>query len=119
MKYDAMRWSTQLESACRVLCEDSEVDGDHILVALARLAKVAVEAGDIYRQASDDPETTTHPVFSIAPLKCSLDHSKSMLTPEQLQHSESSNILQRLPTDTTFQAQLSRIYMLPRLLSSS
>jgi hypothetical protein len=89
MKYDAMRWSSQLESACSILQAHSEAEGDQILVALARLAKVALEAGDIYRQVSDDPDTTIHPAFSIAPLKCSLNQTKQTLTPEQLQHSES------------------------------
>lgn len=89
MKYDAMRWSSQLESACSILHAHNEAEGDQILVALARLAKVALEAGDIYRQVSDDPDTTIHPAFSIAPLKCSLNQTKGTLTPEQLQHSES------------------------------
>lgn len=88
MKYDAMRWSSQLDSACSILHAHSEVEGDRILVALAHLAKVALEAGDIYRQVSDDPDTTIHPAFSIAPLKCSLNQAKNTLTPEQLQHSE-------------------------------
>lgn len=90
MKYDAMRWSSQLESACSVLHAHNEAEGDQILVALARLAKVALEAGDIYRQVSDDPDTTIHPAFSIAPLKCSLNQTKETLTPEQMQHSELS-----------------------------
>lgn len=89
MKYDAMRWSSQLESACRILSAHSEVDGDRVLVALARLSKVALEAGDVYRQVSDDPDTTIHPVFSITPLKCYLDQTRDMLTAEQLQHSKS------------------------------
>jgi hypothetical protein len=92
MKYDAMKWSSQLESACSILHAHSEVEGDRILVALARLAKVALEAGDIYRQISDDPDTTIHPAFSIAPLKCSLNQTKESLTPEQLQHSKSSKL---------------------------
>ncbi|KAF9694270.1 hypothetical protein EKO04_007851 [Ascochyta lentis] len=87
MKYDAMRWSSQLESACCILSAHSEVEGDRILVALARLSKVALEAGDVYRQVSDDPDTTVHPAFSIAPLKCSLKQTKDSLTSEQLQHS--------------------------------
>src|SRR5690242_486743 len=88
MKYDAMRWSSQLESACSTLSAHSEVEGDQVLVALARLAKVALEAGDIYRQVTDDSDTTVHPEFSIAPLKCSLNQTKNMLNPEQLQHSK-------------------------------
>lgn len=89
MKYDAMRWSSQLESACSILAAHSEVEGDRVLVALARLAKVALDAGDIYREVSDNPDTTIHPAFSIAPLKCSLNQTKEMLTAEQLQHSKS------------------------------
>ncbi|UPX20869.1 uncharacterized protein EKO05_0011083 [Ascochyta rabiei] len=87
MKYDAMRWSSQLESACCILSAHSEVEGDLILVALARLSKVALEAGDVYRQVSDDPNSTVHPAFSIMPLKCSLHQAKDSLTSEQLQHS--------------------------------
>ncbi|KAF1361021.1 hypothetical protein EJ07DRAFT_113503 [Lizonia empirigonia] len=86
MKYDSMRWSAQLESACRILSVHSEVEGDRILVALARFSKVALEAGDVYRQVSDDPDTTIHPVFSITPLKSSLNQTKDTLTSEQLQH---------------------------------
>lgn len=93
MKYDAMRWSSQLESACRILSAHSEVDGDRILVALARLSKVALEAGDVYRQVSDDPDTTIHPAISITPLKCSLNQVRDTLTSEQLQHSKSYTIL--------------------------
>jgi hypothetical protein len=89
MKYDAMRWSSQLESACSILAAHNEAEGDRVLVALARLAKVALDAGDIYREVSDNPDTTIHPAFSIAPLKCSLNHTKEMLTAEQLQHSKS------------------------------
>lgn len=88
MKYDAMRWSSQLESACSTLSAHSEVEGDRILVALARLAKVALEAGEIYQQVTDDSETTIHPAFSIAPLKCALNHTKNTLSTEQLQHSK-------------------------------
>lgn len=91
MKYDAMRWSAQLESACRILSAHSEVEGDRILVALARFSKVALEAGDVYRQVSDDPDTTIHPVFSITPLKSSLNQTKDTLTSEQLQHSKLDN----------------------------
>lgn len=91
MKYDSMKWSSQLESACTILSAHREVDGDQILVALARLSKVALEAGEIYRQVSDDPDATIHPAFSIAPLKCSLRQTKDMLTPEQLQHSKLDN----------------------------
>lgn len=94
MKYDSMRWSSQLDSACSILSAHREVEGDQILVALARLSKVALEAGDIYRQGSDDPDTTIHPAFSIGPLKCSLNQTKEMLTPEQLQHSKLNNSLQ-------------------------
>jgi hypothetical protein len=89
MKYDSMRWSSQLESACRALSQRSEVDGDHILAAIARLSKVALEAGDVYRQVADDAETTIHPAFSIPPLRCSLKQTKDLLTVEQLQHSKS------------------------------
>jgi hypothetical protein len=96
MKYDAMRWSSQLESACSILHAHSEAEGDQILVALARLAKVALEAGDIYRQVSDDPDTTIHPAFSIAPLKCSLNQTKETLSPEQLQHSKSTKSISPL-----------------------
>lgn len=92
MKYDAMRWTSQLESACSILHAHSEVEGDQILVALARLSKVALEAGDIYRQVSDDPDTTIHPAFSIAPLKCSLNQTKENLTPKQLRHSQFSKL---------------------------
>lgn len=88
MKYDAMRWSSQLESACSILTAHSEVEGDRFLVAIARLAKVALDAGEVYRQAADDPDTTVHPAFSIAPLKLSLNQTKDMLSPEQLQHSK-------------------------------
>jgi hypothetical protein len=119
MKYDAMRWSSQLESACRILCEHSEVDGDQILVALARLAKVALEAGDIYRQVSDDPEVTIHPAFSIAPLKGSLNQTKAMLTAQLLQHSTFDHSSKRISSDSVSQAQFSRICMLPKLLSTS
>lgn len=97
MKYDAMRWTSQLESACSTLYAHSEVEGDRILVALARLAKVALEAGDIYRQVSDDPDTTIHPAFSIAPLKCSLNQAKDTLTSEQLQHSRLPKRSRSLP----------------------
>ncbi|KAF2999785.1 hypothetical protein E8E13_005795 [Curvularia kusanoi] len=70
-----------------------EAEGDRVLVALARLSKVALEAGDMYREASDNPDTTVHPAFSIAPLKCSLNQTKDMLTPEQLQHSSVNTYL--------------------------
>lgn len=92
MKYDSMRWTSQLDSACSILSAHNEVEGDRILVALARLSKVALEAGEIYRQVSEDSDTTIHPAFSIAPLKCSLNQTREMLSPEQLQHGKPGSV---------------------------
>jgi hypothetical protein len=82
-----MFWSPQMEEACESLTRSKESEGDEILITTARLAKIAINAAEVSRRASDDPTTAQHAIMAIEPLKLSLSSLRSTITPVYLQHS--------------------------------
>ncbi|KAL1798980.1 hypothetical protein ACET3X_003017 [Alternaria dauci] len=85
-EYDLMLWSSQMEDACDVLNKDRESKEDGILVASARLAKIAISAAEVSRRAADDPSTARHAVIAIDPLILALGNFQKSLASECLQH---------------------------------
>ncbi|KAI4937718.1 hypothetical protein J4E85_000153 [Alternaria conjuncta] len=83
---DLMLWSSQIEDACDHLSKNKECEGDVILVAAARLAKIVVSAAEVSRRASDDHNTARHAMMAIDPLILALNNFKSSLPVEILQH---------------------------------
>lgn len=81
-----MLWSSQIEDACDHLSKNKECEGDVILVAAARLAKIVVSAAEVSRRASDDHNTARHAMMAIDPLILALNNFKSSLPIEILQH---------------------------------
>jgi hypothetical protein len=59
-----------------------------VLVAVARISKVAVEVASMMQRVSEDPEYAAQALLHIKSLQLLLDQTKSMLTSEQLQHSQ-------------------------------
>ncbi|RAQ98940.1 sterol glucosyltransferase [Stemphylium lycopersici] len=86
-KYDIVPWSTQHEEACNSLSQSQESDADAILIAAARLLKIASTATDVHRRALDDPSMVSHAMVAIEPMKLALNSFMATLSPEQLQHS--------------------------------
>ena len=87
-RYDLMLWSSQLEEACDSLLQSEETESDQVLVAAARLARIAVGATEVARRASEDPSTSRHAIMAIEPLKMSVATLKISLSPVHLQHSK-------------------------------
>ncbi|KAG9193099.1 hypothetical protein G6011_03134 [Alternaria panax] len=75
-----------MEDACDNLTTSQEWEGDGILVATARLAKIAISAAEVSRRASDDPSTARHAMMAIEPLLLALGNLQRSLAPECLQH---------------------------------
>lgn len=113
-EYDLMHWSSQMEEACDSLSVDAECEGDVILVAAARLTKIAVSAAEVSRRASDDHNTTKHAMMAIDPLILSLNNFKKSLPVEQLQHCK-INVPSPLPALKFIQGFSSVSCRLPRL----
>ncbi|KAF1846819.1 uncharacterized protein K460DRAFT_131539 [Cucurbitaria berberidis CBS 394.84] len=86
LKYDCLPWSSQIEEACDKLTRNAEDEGDRILVATARIARICVNAAEVARRALEDPNYTNHVIPTIGPLKTCLDSARSTLTAEQLGH---------------------------------
>ncbi|KAF2844653.1 hypothetical protein T440DRAFT_409711, partial [Plenodomus tracheiphilus IPT5] len=85
-KSDIMSWSTQMGDACELLWKEGE-GSDVDLIAMARLARVTVNAADVARGAIDDDATGHQAIVAIPPLKLSFEQAKATLTPKQLQNS--------------------------------
>jgi hypothetical protein len=75
-----------MEDACDSLSAGRECEGDGILSATARLAKIAMSAAEISRGASDDLSKARHAMMAIDPLVLALNNYQRSLTPECLQH---------------------------------
>ncbi len=85
-----MHWSSQIDEACDKLSKDQECDGDRIIVTIARISRIIVQAAEVFRRASDDQQFAKHVVAHIGPLATALDTLKSTLMPEQLQQNRPS-----------------------------
>ena len=85
-----MLWSSHFEEACECLSKSSECEGDVVLVSLARLAKIAVCAMEVYRRASEDSSYAQHATMAIESLKLALQNLRMSFSPIILQHRKSS-----------------------------
>jgi hypothetical protein len=84
-----MRWSPQLENACSILSAIGRSEEDKVLVVLARLARILLDASETALQACDDPLLHMQASLAIRPLKTSLDILKATFSEAQLRHSKS------------------------------
>ncbi|CAA9965086.1 hypothetical protein PTMSG1_08445 [Pyrenophora teres f. maculata] len=84
--YDLMLWLPQCEEACDQLNKSNECEGDTVLVSLARLARIAVCAMEVYRRASEDSSFAQHATMAIEPLKLALHNLRTSFSHEILQH---------------------------------
>ncbi|KAI8942355.1 hypothetical protein NX059_000431 [Plenodomus lindquistii] len=135
-KGEIMSWSVHMGEACNLLQKEGE-QSDSNLVAMAKLARVIVNAADVARRALYDDDAGQNAMLAIAPLKLSFEQTKATLTSAQLQHSSiiaylhtaETSILElafhtssTLSTNPSFQStqsmELSRISSLNSLLQS-
>ena len=86
VKSEPMRWSSLIARACDRLSKNVDNKGDTVLVAMARISRVSVEAYNILQSIQDDPESAPHAVHQIKALRIMLDVVKGGLTPDQLQN---------------------------------
>lgn len=82
-----MAWSPKMEESCRVLMESSEMSGDTLLITIARISKVAADAAEVIRRASEDADYAKAAMLQIKPLWTSYEQLKSSLPSELLSHS--------------------------------
>ncbi|KAF1965237.1 hypothetical protein BU23DRAFT_519906 [Bimuria novae-zelandiae CBS 107.79] len=87
IKTEPIRWSSLISRACDRLSRNLDNKGDTILVAMARIARVSVDAYNTLVQIQDDPDTALHALHQVRALKVMLDMVKNGLTPDQLQNS--------------------------------
>jgi hypothetical protein len=87
-----MRWSPHLEDACRILSAIDRSEADKVLVILARLARILLEASEIALQSSNDQMLYMQATLAIRPLKSSLDLLKGSLTGAQLRHGKYTQV---------------------------
>ena len=88
LKHDPMGWSSQIETSCRRLLQ-SNISGDKVLVALANISKVSMNAANMIRRLSEEPDYAIHVIFQIQTLRTMLDQVQTAMGAEQLQHSQS------------------------------
>ncbi|USP77300.1 uncharacterized protein yc1106_04574 [Curvularia clavata] len=84
-KYDIMPWSPQLEQDCSQLATGAETEGDQLLVAMARISRIILQAADISLHLNEN--NGTHAALHIAPLLFSLDQLTKTFPREVSQHS--------------------------------
>ncbi|KAF1832997.1 hypothetical protein BDW02DRAFT_402551 [Decorospora gaudefroyi] len=53
-KHDMMQWSPQLEQDCLQLAMEAEVEGDELLVSMARISRICLQVADVNRHLSDN-----------------------------------------------------------------
>ena len=87
LRYEPMRWSPQIAESCHRLSLTDGVPGDSILVAMARISKVAVEGARIVQRLHEDPDYAVHVILHINALRTLFADVKTALTAEQLGNS--------------------------------
>jgi hypothetical protein len=85
---NVMPWSSTLEEDCRKLASDQEAGDDEILVAMARISRIFLQATEVFRFLNDSPEGSGHTSLHIGLLKKSLDECRALLSDRQNQHCE-------------------------------
>lgn len=85
MHSDPMRWSSAMDEALQKLSEANICLGDLVLVAMARVVRVAEDAVSVARQrAESSSDTSTILAFHIKALSASLQQVKTSLSAEVL-----------------------------------
>jgi hypothetical protein len=85
-KSDMMAWSPQLEDNCVRLALEAEAEDDTILVAIARISRICLQATEVHRYLADN--TGAHVSMHIEPLKNKLEDFKTTLSNVQAHHSQ-------------------------------
>jgi hypothetical protein len=85
-----MPWSSTLEEDCKKLASDREAGDDEMLVAMARISRICMQATEVFRLLNDGPENGGHSALHISSLKKSLDECRALLSDRQEQHCELS-----------------------------
>lgn len=79
-----MPWSPQLEQDCSQLATGAETEGDQLLVAMARISRICLQAADVSRHLNEN--NGAHAALHIAPLLLSLDQLSSTFSRDVSQH---------------------------------
>ncbi|KAJ4296886.1 hypothetical protein N0V90_006934 [Kalmusia sp. IMI 367209] len=87
IKAEPMRWSASIARACDRLAQNVDNNGDAVLVAMARISRVSVDAYNTIQQILDDPASASHAVSQVRALRTMLDMVKSSFTHAQQQDS--------------------------------
>lgn len=87
VKAEPMKWSSNIRRACDQLALNSENEGDTILVAIAHISRVAVEAYNTIQLILDEPAKAPQARAQIGPLRTMFDMVKNNLTQAQQNHS--------------------------------
>lgn len=86
VKSEPMRWSSLIARACDRLSKNVDNKGDMVLVAMARISRVSVEAYNTLQSLQDDLDSAPHAIHQIKALRIMLDVVKGGLTQEQLRN---------------------------------
>lgn len=86
IKAEPMRWSSRIARACDNLSRNLDNTGDLVLVAMARISRVSVDAYNTLQQIQDDPASATFALHQVKALRTMLDVVKSGLSEVQMQN---------------------------------
>ncbi|OAG09666.1 uncharacterized protein CC84DRAFT_1160770 [Paraphaeosphaeria sporulosa] len=86
IKAEPMRWSSRIARACDNLSQNLDNTGDIVLVAMARISRVSVDAYNTLQQIQDDPPSAAYALHQVKALRAMLDMVKSGLSQAQLQN---------------------------------
>ncbi|KAF2737109.1 hypothetical protein EJ04DRAFT_510641 [Polyplosphaeria fusca] len=86
VRYDAMKWTAQLDEAVAKLTEQGDSPDDALLVAISRITKVSDEAAQLTKFGFEDPDHFGPPMYHVKALRQALADVKSMLPLDLLQN---------------------------------
>jgi hypothetical protein len=86
IKTEPMRWSSRIARACDRLSQNFDNKGDIVLVAMARISRVSVDAYNTLEQIRDDPPSANFALHQVKALRIMLDVVKGGLLKTQLQN---------------------------------
>ncbi|KAF2451176.1 hypothetical protein P171DRAFT_467820 [Karstenula rhodostoma CBS 690.94] len=86
VKAEPMRWSSRIARVCDNLSRNLDNTGDVVLVAMARISRVSVDAYNTLQQIQDDPPSAAYALHQVKALRTMLDVVKGGLSQEQLQN---------------------------------
>lgn len=85
IKSEPMKWSSRIAEACDRLSQNLDNKGDMVLVAMARISRVSVEAHHNLQHVCDDIANAPQALHQIKALRIMLDVVKGGLTADQMQ----------------------------------